>query len=109
MHKLIHGIQYPKNVVHFCNFQVTAKIKQSLIVPKLAKSGHPARNQWRHAFVDSLLLTTKSGQSNFFPAYIFYRSIRSTTHSNLGLVALAAAWSSGIVSACHRGDWSYGS
>jgi hypothetical protein len=25
------------------------------------------------------------------------------------LVALAAAWSSGIVSACHRGDWSYGS
>jgi hypothetical protein len=30
-----------------------------------------------------------------------------SVRQSLGFVALAA-WSSGIVSACHRGDWSYG-
>jgi hypothetical protein len=54
-----------------------------------------------HIFVDLLL---------FFGLHLKKAVVRIIGFkSESADVALAAAWSSGIVSACYRGDWSYGS
>jgi hypothetical protein len=43
-------------------------------------------------------------------AYFFMRSFNNNMNGNVEQEQAALAeWSGGIVSACHQGDWSYGS